>query len=359
MATAALQKVMSGLQAYLQQKRAFIAGSATLSTSPTIGGCCGLFDLCSDIDVLSLSMAPEPFIDWLGWEKSAVCEIRKNFITYQRAESSQGAMTAGYLANPCADSHGAEWGTCDFLLEGFGRLRRHAPTRDITKVGLRLCELQPRYRLDGSLINDDVEFDLRIVVEAVMQDLYRLLITGNHTVGTDDGLFDGLQQLVNTGYVNTHGERCCSMDSLVIDWNGNSMCDALTTGHGATWNGLPIANGFDFVDVLLAVYRRIRRRLQRAPALTAPPRTGDMILVMPQSWADCLLDCFTCWSICPEDVLPLAFMNTFEGEPSETISMAACSARAGFSWMASKSRSCRTTGACSRAAGAGMLTPTC
>ena len=38
MATAALQKVMSGLQAYLQQKRAFIAGSATLSTSPTIGG---------------------------------------------------------------------------------------------------------------------------------------------------------------------------------------------------------------------------------------------------------------------------------------------------------------------------------
>ena len=178
MATKALQKTIVGLKAYLDQKRAFIAGSATVSTSATIGGCCGLFDLCSDVDILSLSMAPEPFIDWLGWEKSAVCEIRKNFITYQRAEASQGAMTAGYLANPCADSHGAEWGTCDFLLEGFGRLRRHTPTRDITKVGLRLCEQQPRYRLDGTQINDDVEFDLRIVAEAIMQDLYRLLDHG-------------------------------------------------------------------------------------------------------------------------------------------------------------------------------------
>jgi hypothetical protein len=143
--------------------------------------------------------------------------------------------------------------------------------------------------------------------------LYRLLITGNHTVGTDDGLFDGLQQLVNTGYVNTHGERCCSMDSIVVDWNGNSLCDALIAGHGATWNGAAIANGFRFVDVLLAVYRRIRRRLAHAPALTAPLRTGDMILLMPQSWADCLLNCFTCWSVCPEDSDIFAFLSTFEG----------------------------------------------
>lgn len=317
MATTAMKNMMQTLAARAAptQKRAMAYSGGTLDTDPTIGGCCGLFDLCSDVDVLSLSMTAEPFIDWLGWQASAVCEIRKNFITYTRAEPTVAGgttMTAGYLANPCGDSHGAEWGTCDFLLEGFGRLRRHTPTRDITKVGLRLCELQPRYRLDGTQINDDMEFDMRIVVEAIMQDLYRLLITGNHTVGTDDGLFDGLQQLINTGYVNTHGERCCSMDSLVIDWNGNNMCDALTAGHGATWNGAAIANGFNFVDVLLSVYRRIKRRLAHAPALNAPLRVGDMVLVMPQSWAECLLDCFTCWSVCPGVAYNEANLNTFE-----------------------------------------------
>jgi len=284
----------------------------TLSTAATIGGCCGLFDLCSDQDVLSLSMQAEPFIDWLGWQASDVCEIRKNFITWQRADSSQGVMTTGYLADPCGDSNGAEWGTCDFLLEGFGRLRRHTPTRDITKVGLRLCEMQPRYRLDGSQINDDIEFDLRITTEAVMQDLYRLLITGNHTVGTDDGLFDGLQQLINTGYVNTHGERCCMMDSIVVDWNGNSLCADLSAGHGATWNGIGIADGFNFVDVLLSVYRRIRRRLAMAPALSFPLTVGDMVLVMPATWAECLLNCYTCWTVCPGQQYNEANLNTFE-----------------------------------------------
>jgi len=292
----------------------------TLSAAATIGGCCGLFDLCSDQDVLSLSMGAEPFIDWLGWQASDVCEIRKNFITWARASATQGVMDVGYVSDPCGESHGAEWGTCDFLLEGFGRLRRHTPTRDITKVGLRLCEMQPRYRLDGSQITDDIEFDLRITTEAILQDLYRLLVTGNHTVGTDDGLFDGLQQLINTGYVNTHGERCCMMDSIVIDWNGNDMCDATTTGHGTTWNGTALAAGWRFVDVLTAVYRRIRQRIARAPALNAPPQVGDMVLVMPTNWAQCLLDCFTCWSVCPQNFAangtttsPLVTLNSFEG----------------------------------------------
>jgi len=292
----------------------------TLDTTVTINGCCGLFDLCTDQDLLSLSMAAEPFIDWLGWEKSDVCEIRKSFITWVRAEASQGSATSGYLADPCGDSNGAEWGTCDFLLEGFGRLRRHTPTRDITKIGLRLCEMQPRYRLDGTQIIDDIEFDMRITTEAVLQDLYRLIVTGNHTIGTDDGLFDGLQQLVNTGYVNTHGERCCMMDSIVVDWNGNNMCDATTTGHGTTWNGIALSAGFNFVDILLAVYRRIRRRLASAPALTSPLRVGNMVLVMPSSWAQCLLDCYTCWSVCKQDFntdgstsSPLVMLSSFEG----------------------------------------------
>lgn len=307
--TELMNRVLAQAANEVRQRQTF-----SVSAVPTIGGCCGLFDLCSDQDLLSLSMAKQDqFLDWLGWEKSAVCEIRKNFITYARAAASQGAMTSGYVADPCGESSGAEWGTCDFLLEGFGRLRRHTPVRDITKVGLRLCEQQPRYRLDGSPITDDLEFDMRITVEAILQDLRRLLITGNHTVGTDDGLFDGLQQLINTGYVNTRGERCCSMDSIVIDWNGNNLCAATTAGHGTTWNSVALATGWRFIDVLLSAYRRIRRRLQMAPALNAPLQVGDMVLVLPTNWAQCLLNCFTCWTVCPEATDPFTFMDTFEG----------------------------------------------
>lgn len=277
----------------------------TLSTTAAPIGCCGLFDLCGDADLISLSaMGREPFLDWIGWEKTDVCEIRKNFITWERPEDDgAGRKTNGYVSNPCGESNGVEFGTCDFLLEGFGRLRRHSPTRDQTKVGLRLCENQPKYRLDGSMIGDENEWDIRLVTEGIMQDFRNYLITANHTVGTDDGLFDGLQQLINYGYVNTHGRRCYSMDSIVVDWNGNAICDKLSGAHGATWNGVPIQAGFDFIETLLAVYRRIRRRLHMSPTLAGNLTPGDMIFVGPTALNQCLLDCYTCWSLCTDSFI--------------------------------------------------------
>ena len=290
-----MQRILNDVA--LQQRQR--SGAQTLSTAATIGGCCGLFDLCTDADLMSLSMGgQEPFLDWLGWEKTDLCMIRKSFITWVRPAASQGSRTSGIVTDPCGDSNGAEWGKCDFILEGFARLRRHTPTRDVTKNLLRLCDMQPRYRLDGSPITDNIEFDMRIVTEALLQDLRRMIITGTHTVGTDDGQFDGLQQLINTGYADPEGVRCCMMDSIVVDWNQHNMCDATAAGHGTTWNGVALATGWNFINVLLAVYRRIRRRMQMAPALNANLAVGDMVLVMPAMAAQCLMDCFTCWSLC-------------------------------------------------------------
>ncbi len=282
----------------------------SVSTAATIGGCCGLFDLCSDQDLLSLSFAGrEPFLDWIGWEASDVCKIIKNFITFTRPEYSQGSPTAGYQADPCGDANSVEWGTCDFQLEDFGRLRRKTPVRDITKSGLRLCETQPRYRLDGTPITDDLEFDLRIVTEVNLQDLKRMVINGNDAT---PGQFNGLDVLVDDGYVNTHGRRCSSMDSIVIDWNANDF----DGGAGITWNGAAVGATYNLIDVLLAVYRRIRQRLAMADALNSPLTPGDMVFVAPTYINQCLLNAFTCWSVCPGAALDQAFLlqtlNTFE-----------------------------------------------
>lgn len=269
---------------------------ADLSVSPlaTIYGCCGLFDLCSDNDLMSLSFeGSNPFLDWLGWERTDVCRIKKNFISWVRAQHTDDVATPGWVSNPCVDPNGVEYGTCDFALEDFARLRRQGPVRDITKTGLRLCETQPRYRLDGTPITNDLEYDMRITLETIMQDLKRMVINGNKQTA---GQFDGLQRLVKTGYANADGVDCQMMDSIVVNWNSNDM----DGGAGITWNGTAIAATFNFIKVLMDVYRRIRARIALSPALASQDmQPGDMVLVLPSSFIDCLLEAFTCWRVCP------------------------------------------------------------
>lgn len=267
----------------------------TVDSRGTIYGCCGLFDLCSDQDLMSLSLeGTSKFLDWIGWEISDVCRIRKNFVSWVRPAYSDGAATSGYVSDPCGDAEGVDWGVCDFTLEDFGAIRRKTPVRNVTKnTGLRLCEAQPRYRLDGSPIVDDLEYDMRITVEGIVQDLKRAIVSGTKLTA---GSFDGLQALVQTGYKNSDGHLCQLMDSIVIDWNANS----LNGGAGMTWNGSPIGAAFNFIDVLLAAYRRIRQRISWAPALASMDMVpGDMVIVGPTHFIQCLLDAYTCWSVCP------------------------------------------------------------
>lgn len=281
--------------------------SLAVSSQATIYGCCGLFDLCGDRDLMSLSFqGADPLLDWIGWERTDVCRIKKNFISWVRPAYSGSTATAGYVADPCADPNGVDWGVCDFTLEDFARLRRQGPVREVTKDGLRLCEAQPRYRLDGTPITNDDEYDMRIITEVIMQDLKRMLISGN---ATSAGQFDGLNRLVKTGYTRADGKFCRSMDSIVINWNSNT----LSGGAGETWNGAAIGTGYNFVDVLIAVLNQIRQRIRWAPALAAQPlQTGDIVLAMPSAYIDCLLNFYTCWRVCPGVAYNENNLNSFD-----------------------------------------------
>lgn len=270
------------------------AGDLSIESSPaTPFGCCGLFDLCSDDDVLSLSMDENPFLDWLGFRASTVCKVHRSFITWVGPEgTAAGTAGGGYLSDPCDDPDSYEYGECDFEIEDFGRLRRAGPTREANKP-LRLCENEPRWRLDGSPVTRESEWDALMAAEALEQDIKRMTITGNATTG---GQYDGLQQLVSTGYTDTSGRRCTSMDSIVIDWNGN---DVNGNGGGAiSHNGNAINGTPNLVDMLLAVFRRIRSRLRMAPRLSNNLRVGDVVLVLPADFTHCILDAYTCWRVC-------------------------------------------------------------
>lgn len=277
----------------------------TATNDGNIYGCEPLFDVCSDSSLMSLSFeGTAPFLDWIGWQKTDVCMIKKNFLNFVRADKTIGGTASqGWLADPCADPNSYEVDYCDFVLTDFARLRRKSPTRDITKVGIRYCDIQPRYRLDGSPINNMREYDLRLATEVLMQDLKTMVIEGNKSTS---GQFDGLELLIKTGYTDSDGTDCPAMDSIIIDMNNNS----LSGGNGVTWNGASVASTYGYIDLLQAAFRRIRHRIRMAPALASQKlAVGDIVLVIPDDFAPSVLNAFTCWSVCDGDMMSL---NTLE-----------------------------------------------
>lgn len=272
----------------------------TTTNAPTIYGCDPLFKLETEDALISLSFGNEQFLDWIAWTPTNICVINKSFFGWVRPS---GGNSVGYLADPCADPNSFEWDTCDFSLTDFARLRRGGPVRDITKVDVRYTWNQPRYRLDGSIINNDMEFDARLAMEVILQDLRRMIINGD---ASTSGMFDGLQQLIKYGYTNSNGSDCRMMDSTVIDWNNNG----LDGGAGITWNGAALASDLSFISAIIAVVRKIKHRLRMSPPLASQVlQEGDMVLVLPEDFVNGVLDAYTCWAVCDSD---WNRMNTFE-----------------------------------------------
>lgn len=274
-------QVQALAQAQLQQRQLSVSDLATPF------GCCNFFDRCGSGDLMSLHFSGGlPLLDYFGFEVTDVCHKVVEFITYVRPAMVEGSPTAGHIANPCADPNGIDYGSAELTLTDFGRYGRHGPTRDIMKPK-RYCESDPRWRLDGQPVMDEREWDIRFATEVIIQDISRDVIVGN---AATPGKFNGLENIVKTGYASS------MLDSIVVDWNGNTMAG----GNGITWNGNAVGNTYNFVDVLRAAVRRIKQRISWSPMLASQQMNiGDMILLMPTTAAEALLDFFTCWSVCP------------------------------------------------------------
>lgn len=260
----------------------------TLDTTATPFGCCNFFDRCTD-ELMSLHFSGMlPLLDWMGFNVTDECYQVMEFIAWARPEYSGGNPTGGYISDPCADPNGIEYGSTKISVEGYGRYGRKGPTREIMKP-TRYCATDPVRRLDGQVVTSESEWDLRFAVDQLLVDVQKHVITGN---ATTNGQFDGLERWVRNGYTGPNAEM---LDATVIDWNGNPMAG----GAGITWNGAAIAATWAFMDVLLSTFRRLKQRISWARQLANQQwRLGDAVLVMPTFLTYCLLDYFTCWSVC-------------------------------------------------------------
>jgi len=262
--------------------------SLTLDHNITPFGCCNFFDSCAD-EIMSLYYnGTLGLLDWMGFNPTDVCERVVEFIPCVRpATDYRGIDTPGYIGAPCDPPNGVDWSSCHLSVEDFGRYGRHGPTRDMMKASIKYCKTRPRYRLDGSPVTSESEWDMLFTMDQILNDIRVAMITGNSAVA---GQFDGLQRWVRTGY------DCEALDSYVLNWNGNPM----TGGPGMTLNGNAVPAGYDIVDWLLDLWRNIKERISWSPLLNNQNwQVGDTILVLPGFMARCLLDFYTCWSVCP------------------------------------------------------------
>lgn len=271
----------------------------TVGNMATPFGACNFFDRCSD-GLMSLHYgASLPLLDWMGFRVDDEYKKELQFITYVRPEYATGNPTTGALGDPCADPNGVEFGKSELTIEDFGRYGRKGPTREMIKPRY-YCQTDPRYRLDGTPVTSEREWDLAFVTDVLLQDISRDIITGN---ATNAGEMDGFERIVKTGYNSP------MLDSIVVDWNNNTM----SGGTGVTWNGTAVTDNTDFVRLLHGIIRHIRQRVSWAPQLrTQTMNLGDMILLMPHTWAEELLDFFTCWTVCPGQQYNETNLGTYE-----------------------------------------------
>lgn len=272
----------------------------TVSTQASpLDGACTLFDTCTD-GLLSLHYRGGlGLLDYMGFAPTEDYKRTLEFINFVRPAFSNGVASTGHLSNPCSTPNGVEFGTCELTVEDFGRYGRKGPVRNMMKP-TRYCVTSPRRRLDGTPVTDEREWDMRFAMDQMLADLRTALVTGSTLTA---GQFDGLQRWIKTGYA------CSMLDSLIINWNWNTM----SGGSGMTWNGASLASTFDLVDVLIAIIRRVKTRISWSPLLNGSPlQTGDMALVLPSSLIPCLLDFYTCWSVCPGAQYNEVNLNTYE-----------------------------------------------
>lgn len=288
---ASMLGALSGNGAGARSKEA----SLTLSTLGSLTGCCGLFVDPSNTPMLSLTMQDEPFLAWLGWRANNECRQFVKMLAYTGPAGTAAGTEGTGAAAACDDAAGVEFGTCEVLLPDKGRLKRSGPTRDLTENNRKLWSEQPVYTLDGKQITDNLVWSTVLAGRVVYDDLKRMVITGNASSANQ---FEGLQRIVTTGYVNvTDGTRCTAMDSIVVNWANHIMSYKLNGTH-------------TLVDYLIAIIRRIRQRITWASM--GGVALGDQVLMMPTFLRDCLLDAFTCWSVCPGAQYNEANLNTLE-----------------------------------------------
>jgi hypothetical protein len=238
-----------------------------------------IFDPCVKGDVFGLQVQSHGLINWLGWRPNRFYRRRVDFITWFGPEgTAAGTPTTGAGA-PCADpTVGFEYGHAGYELLHSSWYHRIGDPLDPHTVTQERCETSPRYRLNGKIISDDIEWQMNGIMTAMQQSLRRGLIHDSHLSSYE---MNGLETIIKTGYVDDDSQPAPMLDSILVDWD-NDVLDGENNGYG---------NFFNYLDEVITEIE------YRAQAL-GPITETDMILLTSRFMATTLLDSYACYTTC-------------------------------------------------------------
>lgn len=263
-----------------------------------------LFDICSDEDLVSLTMVDryDPLLDVIGFRNSSLHRREKNIITYMDADGTGAGTPVDYIStDACAPGEHGEFGYCKWVCQGFTEFKATTEPYNLADIGLKLCERYPTFRFDGSQIDNDYEWGLVTTTQAMLKGVHRWFIEG--TGYSASAQTPGMAELIDFGYIDPDGNACPAMDSTVLDLLGQGCSPAGGLSGNETVNGTPIGTaGFTLIDYIQQFVINTVQRIRRSQWEGQRP---IFIGIIDPNALQCLIDCYICHTECGGRVLDM------------------------------------------------------
>lgn len=238
-----------------------------------------IFDPCEPGDVWGLQVETNGLMNWLGWRPNRFASRRVSFIPWWGPAGTSQGNAETMAVGPCEDPPSWEYGKCGYELCHNSWYSVSGETVDPHTLALSdRCETTPRYRLNGVVIDDDLEWQLNGAFSVLNQAINYGIIHGSHINPHE---MNGLESIIRAGYTDRDGQPCPAVDSILVDW-GNDDLDGEVNGFG---------NFFDYLD---EVVDEIEYRAQNMGGI----REQDMIILTSRHMGKALLNKFACYSVC-------------------------------------------------------------
>lgn len=231
----------------------------------------GMFGYCGPDAVISAVVNGHPFSNWIGWTGENVDRRAVKILTSMGPSGTDTAPTSGVMTGKCAECNSVQWEKCEIDMVK-GLLCRCGNEIAAVDIGYGYCEAQPVYRVDGTLIRDDAEWQAALAGNAIAQDLEGMLVQGNRANLNEA---DGLERLVREGYTDCRTQNACeAVDSIVVDWAFDGLNGAVN-GHG---------------NIIAKITDIIRRFKLRAKGHGGINIAADVTIMLPSHLRDALVD---------------------------------------------------------------------
>lgn len=241
----------------------------------------GLFSPCGDRDIVSLVQSDRSLLNWLQWLPNNDLYHVVKTILWRGPEGlgwvddrqSNPDCSVGYMTDICERPNSVEWGKCEISMGPHGMYGRCGQAIGALNAGLRYCNIEPIFRVNGTLIDNDAEWQLATATGVLHDDLSKDLIVGDS--GTA-GKFDGLEKLIRTGITDFRtGLPCPQLDSTIKAWDNASVDCSL-------------------YDCISEIIKKIMMKANGIGGIQA----SDMVIMLPSFLRDALAKTVACCDPC-------------------------------------------------------------